>query len=89
MKLSEAASSHLAHRVVEALKKKGGKVHNERAALTEVKRTLGRHLDVDPRIHQAVLRRLASLSRRVPEGSPEYDVLYRQYYEQERRKNRS
>lgn len=88
MRISEAASSHLAHRVLEVLKKKGAKVHNERAAQTSVKRTLARHLDQDPRIHQAVVRRLASLSRKPPEGSAEYDVLYRQYYEQEQRKNR-
>ncbi|MBM4268112.1 MAG: DUF507 family protein [Deltaproteobacteria bacterium] len=88
MRISEAASSHLAHRILEALEKKGGKVHNDRAAQTAVKRTLTRHLDQDPRIHQAVVRRIASLSRRPPEGSSEYDVLYRQYYEQEQRKNR-
>ena len=47
---------------------------------------LARVLDQDSHIDVAVRRRIASLSRRVPEGSAEYDVLYRQYYEQERRK---
>jgi hypothetical protein len=53
-----------------------------------VKKVLARSLDRDPRIHAAVVRRIASLQRSVPEGSAEYEVLYRQYYEQERRKSR-
>lgn len=88
MKLSEGQSSFLAHRAVEALRKAGAKIRNERLALAEVKKVLARSLDRDPQIHAAVVRRIASLQRRVPEGSAEYEVLYRQYYEQERRKTR-
>jgi hypothetical protein len=86
MRLSEAQSSYLAHRAVEAIKQSGGKLRNERLALTEVKKVLARTLDQDSHIDGVVRRRIASLSRRVPEGSAEYDVLYRQYFEQERRK---
>lgn len=45
MTLSEAASSHLAHRALAVLKKDGGKVRNERIALAQVKKSLARHLD--------------------------------------------
>lgn len=45
MRLSEAASSHLAHRVLTTLKKGGAKVRNERIALTQVKKSLDRHLE--------------------------------------------
>ncbi len=89
MRLSEALSSHLAHRALEALKASGAKVRNDRLALTEIKQALARALDRDPRIDEIVVRRIASLSRPVPPGSAEYEILYRQYYEQELRKRRS
>jgi len=88
MRLSEGLSSHLAHRALEALRKSGAKVRNDRLALAEIKQSLARALDRDPRVDEAVVRRIASLSRPVPPGSAEYEVLYRQYYEQEMRKRR-
>jgi hypothetical protein len=88
MPLSEALSSYLAHRALEAIRGAGATVSNERLALGEVKKTLARLLDRDPAAHQAAVRRIASLSRRVPEGSAEYEILYRQHYEQELRKKR-
>jgi hypothetical protein len=88
MRLSEGLASHLAHRALEALKKAGAKVRNDRLALAEIKQALARGLDRDPRVDEAVARRIASLSRPVPPGSAEYEVLYRQYYEQEMRKRR-
>ena len=47
MRLSEAASSYLAHRVMAALKKGGAKVRNDRIALAEAKKSLARHLERD------------------------------------------
>jgi hypothetical protein len=88
MGLSEGLSSYLAHRAVAALKKCGATIRSDRLALAEVKRALGAALDRDPRIDEIVARRIASLSRPIPVGSAEYDVLYRQYYEQEVSKRR-
>jgi hypothetical protein len=88
MRLSESLASHLSHLALEALKGTGAKVRNDRLALAEVKKTIAKRLEADPRIDEMVRRRIASLSRPVPAGSAEYDVLYRQYYEQEQRKRR-
>lgn len=88
MRLSEALSSHLAHRAIEALRKSGATIRNDRLALAEVKKALSVALDRDPRIDEVVTRRIASLSRPIPVGSAEYEVLYRQYYEQETAKRR-
>ena len=88
MRLTESLSSHLAHIALEAIRKSGAEVRNDRLALAEIKKTLARHLDQDPKIDEAVRRRISSLQRRPPAGSSEYDVLYRQYYEQETRKHR-
>ena len=88
MRLTEAMSSHLAHQAILALREAGVQVRNERLALASVKKALARAFDQDPRIDEAVRRRIASLSRSVPPGSSEYEILYRQYYEQELRKHR-
>lgn len=88
MRLTEALSSHLAHRALEAIKKSGGSIRNDRLALAEVKKALAAALERDPRVDEIVARRIASLSRPIPVGSAEYDVLYRQYYEQEMAKRR-
>ena len=88
MRLSEAMASHLAHQALEAIKKTGGVVRNDRIALGEIKQALARALDQDPRIEEAVRKRIESQKRSIPVGSAEYEILYRQYYEQEARKHR-
>ena len=54
--------------------------------LKEIKATLAGFLQLDDVLDAKVRSKIASLSRRVPEGSREWDVLYRQYLEEERRK---
>ena len=54
--------------------------------LQEIKTVLAEFLQVDDLLDAKVRRKIASLSRRVPEGSAEWDVLYRQYFEEEKRK---
>ena len=85
---SEGRISALAHLVLDAVKK-GSEVadlRTDRLVLTEIKAALSDFFNVDDAIDAKVRRKIASLSRRVPEGSGEWDVLYRQYLEEERRK---
>jgi hypothetical protein len=90
VKLSEARLSHLAHLLLEAAAEGNlARPRNPRLFLNEVKRMLaggpaGRDADIDA----AVRRKIESLSRKVVPGSREWDVLYRQYTEEERRKRR-
>jgi len=63
-------------------------IENERLALSEIKRVLGEEHTVDARIDAAVRRKIASLSRNVPPGGREWDILYRQYYAEEVRKGK-
>jgi len=89
MQFSEGRKSYLAHRILEAFEKEGlAKVRNQRLALNEIKRVLELDHQVDEQIDALVRRKIASLSRRVPPGSREWDVLYRQYYEEALRKRR-
>jgi hypothetical protein len=89
MRFSEGRQSFLAHAIINALRREGlADVENERLALMEIKRVLAGEQEEDARIDEIVRRKIASLSRKVPPGSREWDVLYRQYYEAERRKLR-
>jgi hypothetical protein len=61
-------------------------LENERHVLMEIKRILGQEHAADSRLDVTVRRKIASLSRHVPPGSREWDILYRQYYAEEARK---
>ena len=87
MRFSEARTSYLAHQIVKTLRQEGlADIENERHVLTEIKRILGQEHAADGRLDLIVRRKIASLSRNIPPGSREWDVLYRQYYAEESRK---
>jgi hypothetical protein len=89
MRFSEGRKSYLAHLIVSTLRKEGlAEVENERLVLAEIKQVLEQDYEVDARIDAAVRKKIASLSRRVPPGGREWDILYRQYYEEEARKHK-
>jgi hypothetical protein len=86
-RVSEGRLSALAHLVLTELKATdGAKLGTDRLVLQEIKAALTDILLVDDALDARVRRKIASLSRRVPEGSTEWDVLYRQYFEEEKRK---
>ena len=87
MRFSEGRKSHLAHLIVNTLRQEGlADIENEKHVLAEIKHVLEQDHAIDARIDAFVRRKIASLSRRVPPGSAEWDVLYRQYYAEESRK---
>lgn len=85
---SEGRLSAFAHIVLDALKKSPevSELRTDRLVLSEIKTALTDFFNVDDALDVKVRRKIASLSRRVPEGSGEWDVLYRQYLEEEKRK---
>jgi hypothetical protein len=90
MKFSEGRLSYLAHRIAGTLKDEGlARIENERLVLAEIKRVLGAGHDLDTQIDITVRRKIASLSRQVPPGSREWDILYQKYFAEERRKQKS
>lgn len=87
IRLSENRISHLAHLILEGLWKENlAEFPNERLALSETKRVLHELFQQEDHIDELVRRKIMSLSRRVPPGSREWDVLYRKYFEEETRK---
>jgi len=86
-RVSDGRISALAHLVLEALgKAPGADLRSDRLVLTEIKAALADYLQIDDALDARVRRKIESLSRRVPEGSAEWNVLYRQYIDGEKRK---
>jgi hypothetical protein len=63
-------------------------VPSERAAFMEAKRILAEYFQRDDKTDEIVRRKIASLSRQVPQGSAEWEILYRRYFEEETRKRK-
>ncbi len=88
-RLSESRISHIAHLLVEGVRKTGlGEFPNEGRALAETKRVLQEYFQREDQLDDTVRQKIQSLSRHVPAGSREWDVLYRKYFEEESRKQR-
>ena len=84
MTLSEARLSYLSHALLKTVTEgKLGRVRNDRLFLTEAKLGLTDGFSLDGRLDQLARGRMP---KRVVPGSREWDVLYRRYYEEERRK---
>jgi len=81
--------SHLAHLIMSGLSKRNlVDFSNDRRALLETKQALNDFFQREDQIDDFVRHKISSLSRHVPPGSREWDVLYRKYYEEESRKHR-
>ncbi len=89
MKFSEGRQSHLAHEIVRVLRSEGlAEIEREKYVLAEIKRVFESEHERGDQIDDQVRHKIASLSRQVPPGSPEWDILYKRYYEEEDRKRR-
>ncbi|MBI5299574.1 MAG: DUF507 family protein [Deltaproteobacteria bacterium] len=85
MFLSEDRINHFSHLILNSLKSKGGMqmAVEERKVLTGIKQAIhefGSFLDA---IDAQIRHKVESLKRNVQEGSREWDILYRQYFEEE------
>jgi hypothetical protein len=90
VRLSEDRISHISHLVLDALvqDRHVDALQPEERLLREIKRTITAELQFEDEADAAARRTIQSLSRKVPEGSPEWDVLYRKYMDEEMRRRR-
>ena len=89
-RLSESRISHLAHLVVSGLKRDDlAELPNEGRVLSETKRVLHGFFEREDQFDEIVRQKIQSLSRYIPPGSREWDVLYRKYLEEEMRRQKS
>lgn len=88
MRISDGRINYLSRRIAEALVsgQMAGEGDPDRLS-REVKRGLNFYIQQEAAIDQKVRKKIGSLRRGVPEGSDEWDILYRQYYEEEMEKN--
>lgn len=90
MRLSEDRISHLSHLIQNKLirDRNVDVLQTEEKILREIKHTITNELKFEDEADEAARRTIQSLSRRVPEGSREWDVLYRKYFEEEMNRRR-
>lgn len=91
MKLSHEKVIHLSHLLTAALERAAGtrlRVEANQVRL-EVVKLLKAELQAEEDIERRVAAKIASLRRGVPEGSPEWDILFRKYYDEEAAKARA
>ncbi len=84
MSISEERQSHLAHVIVEGLWKDDLVDYtDEDFALRLGKKAVVKYAQEVQQVDAKARQMVESLKRGVPEGSPEWEVLYRKYFEQE------
>lgn len=87
MRLSEDRISHLAHLISDGIWKDDlVDFKNDEKALLEIKKSITDYLKVEDEADSAARDKIRSLSRDVPEGSREWDILYKKYFEEEKSK---
>ena len=84
MILSEERVSHLARLVVDGIWNDDlVDYEDDDAALRAGKKGLNQFVNTVNEIDKKVQEKIASLKRGVPEGTPEWDILYGKYFEEE------
>lgn len=84
MRLSHNKITHLSTIIAEGLKKEGVlSPIREEEARREIRAALEEFLRVDDDIDQVVRKKIDTLEKKPPEGSQEWQVLYKKYFRQE------
>jgi len=83
--LSEEKMTHLTHVLLKGLLD-GGTIRlkdEEGKVRREIKRSIVSFLRVSEDIDDTVRKKMQSFSRKIVEGSPEWEVLYKKFYREE------
>ncbi len=85
MMLSEDKISHLSHVLLKGLIEKNlVEVTEEEGKIRgEIKRTIISELKIGEEIDSVVRKKLLSFSKKIAEGSPEWEVLYKKFFREE------
>jgi hypothetical protein len=84
LRLSEDRISHIAHLISDGIWNDDlVDFVDDNKVLIEIKRTITHYLKVEDEADTAARDKIRSLSRNVPEGSREWDILYKKYFEEE------
>lgn len=85
MRLSRARVNHLSRLVLEGLQEDDGVSLNRQpnAVRLQIVRIFQEELRRDELIDRKVRQKITSQKRDIPEGGREWEILYRQYYQEE------
>ncbi len=84
MRLSEDRISHISHLLADGIWKDDLiDFTEEKQALIHIKQIIAAYLSVEDNADTAARDKIMSLSKDVPEGGREWDILYRKYFEEE------
>ncbi|MBC7371849.1 MAG: DUF507 family protein [Bdellovibrionaceae bacterium] len=87
MIISEDRQNHLAHLVTDGVWEDDIiDFTDDDLALRAAKQAIAEFVKEDEDIDQKARAKVTSLKRNVTEGSPEWDIMYKKYYEEERTK---
>jgi hypothetical protein len=87
VRLSEDKISHISHLLTEGPAREGWIETPDQARLLKAtKRVLTHYCHLDEEVEVVVRKKLASYGRGIPEGSREWDVLYRKHFLEEMKK---
>ncbi|MHB8173675.1 MAG: DUF507 family protein [Nitrospirota bacterium] len=88
MRISEDKIAHLSHIVFDALVKSGAAEALEEDAKVrrELKQAIAKSLKGEEELEETVRKKVLSYSRKIMEGSPEWDILFRKHYQEELKK---
>ncbi|MDO9288598.1 MAG: DUF507 family protein [Thermodesulfovibrionales bacterium] len=85
MMLSEEKVSHLTHVLLKGLMDRDLIALNEEEGTVrrEIKRIISNELKVGADIDESVRKKLQSFSKKLVEGSPEWEILYKKFFREE------
>lgn len=90
MRLSREKINHLSRLVIDALSddSRVRLLRDANDVRLQIVRILNEEVKRDALVDEIVREKIASQKRDLPEGGREWDILYRQYYEEEMEKHR-
>ena len=88
--LSDEKISHLSHLVLEMFKENNDVTFKteEILILREIKKVFSGEIKLEEDLDRLVRAKLESYSRRIVEGSPEWNILYQKFFEESLKKRR-
>ena len=84
MMFSQDRIAYLARTIVaETKKEKLLEYRDESMAYTEIKRVIENYFTLYNEVYDAVIKKLASYSKPIMEGTTEYNLLFKKFYDEE------
>jgi hypothetical protein len=89
MRPSEERTSHLAHLIVDQIRRDAtAELVDSGRALQAAKESISAYFAIEEEVNEAVQRKLASYSQTKVPGSREWDILYQKFYHEEMNKRK-